>query len=415
MNEELKKLLEELKEKALKTPELLARIDALEAQLKTGLAERAARADVEKMQKQLEEREKAIQDLQRAGRVAPAATDRVARRDQAVELLGMMARRILAAHLRVEIPGRFRDEAARVDEFLAARATLAEGTGAGTYFVPTILSNEIIDSVEGVSSILSRMEVLTNMPTKMRIPVFTTRPTLRFARASTDTAMTASDPGFSYVDVDTEEGYIYFPVDNWVLELGAASLGRFLMPMLRDAYWDGVAKIALKGDGTSAYGSMTGLAGEATYVTSMPNGKTAFADLAKSDLSALKAAVLERGRVNGAWVLSEYVMSLIEDMDRQGKAGVLKEKEDGTRLVLGKPVIQDPDAPVQADSGAGKAVAHFGDLKAMMVILAGAGIRLASSTEYLFGANQTAFRALGHIDVVRKPANILRTLKTAAE
>lgn len=414
MEPKLLEMLNALKDQVQKNADALARIDALEAAIKAGLADTVARAEIEKIKTIADEREKTIAELKRAARVSPMATDRIARREEALEVLGMIGRQILARKLGTEIPARFRDEAARLDQFLAARATLAEGSTPGSYFIPTILANEIIDTTEKVSAILGRVQMLTGMPTKMRIPTFTTRPTLRFSRASTDTAMTASDPSFSYLDIDTDEAYIYFPVDNWVLELGAAALGRFLLPMTRDAYMDGVAKIVIKGDGSATYGTMYGLAGEATYVTSMPNGKTAFADLDKSDLTAIKAAVLERGRVNGEWFMSEYVMGLIEDLDRLGKAKIIKDKDDGTRLVLGRPVMMDPDAPVQADSGAEKAVLSFGDLSAMMVVLAGNGIQLATSQEYLFGTAQTAFRALGHLDVVRKPVNVLRTLKTAA-
>jgi HK97 family phage major capsid protein len=153
---------------------------------------------------------------------------------------------------------------------------------------------------------------------------------------------------------------------------------------------------------------------EATYVTSMPSGKTAFSDLAKTDLTAIKKATLKRGRARGVWLMALDVLGIVEDMDRTGKVPVVTYAQDGTPRILQNPVVTDEDMLDLADSAAAKTVLAFGDLKAELVAMAGAGLRIATSTEFYFNRNQTCFRGTAHVQVVRKPANIMRVLKTAA-
>ena len=62
---------------------------------------------------------------------------------------------------------------------------------------------------------------------------------------------------------------------------------------------------------------------------------------------------------------------------------------------------------------ANKAFLGYGDLATFLVGLVG-GIQIGVSTEYLFGENQTAFRAIVNMDMKRKPSATYTILKTAA-
>jgi HK97 family phage major capsid protein len=415
MDPEIKKALEALRAECGKNVEALARLDKIEtAANEQRTANTTLRSEIESIKTVVEAQKKAFEDAVRSMRVQAAQTDPLREKRAAVEMLGMIGRQLLARHLGMPISARFQPEVKRVEEYMVQRATLAEGTGSGSYFIPTILEQEILDTLEEVSEILPLVDFKPGMPTKATIPTFTTRPTLQPKRAGTDTQMTASDPAFSYMSVDTEEAYIFFPVDNWLLELSPFALGSFLLPMLRDAYLDGLTKWVVLADGTATYNSLTGILNEATYVTNMPAGKTAFGDLTKANLTSIKAACLKRGRAKGVWLLSEEVLGLIEDIDRQGKTPLITYAQDGSPRIMQRPVVVDESMYDLADSAASKTVLAFGDLAAILVVMAGNGLQIATSTEFYFNRNQTCFRALGHIDIKRKPVNTLRVLKTAA-
>lgn len=417
MDPELKRELDALRAELGKNVEALARVDAIE---KAGLQREA---DTKLLRKELDEvkaahieREKAIQELQRAGRQQAVVRDRITLKREATEMLGMLARQLMSNHLRQEIPAQFAPETALVREHLQ-RATLAAGAMTGSYTVPTITESQLIDAIEEVSGLLALVDFVPGLPaaSSILIPTLTTRPTLLPTRATVDTAMTQSDPAFGQMSLAPAEAYIYFPVDNRLIQMSALSLGTLLSSLLRDSIIEGICTWLLKGDGSASYNSITGILNEATaaYIYTLPAGKKAFADLAKSDLTGAKSKCLKRGRARGVWLASLDVQGLVEDMDRQGKVPVVTFAQDGTPRILQNPVVIDEGMPDLAESDAGKAVMGFGDLATWMVGLIG-GIQIAVSTEYLFGKNQTAFRGVLNMDIKRKPVATFMTIKTAS-
>lgn len=417
MDPELKRELDALKAELGKNVEALARVDKIE----TAALQRDA--DTKKLREELDavkaahvEREKTIQDLQRTGRQQAIVRDRITIKREATEMLGMLARQLMANHLRMEIPVAFAPETAIVREHIQ-RATLAAGAVTGSYTVPTITEAQLIDALEEVSSLLSLVDFVPGLPaaSSILIPTLTTRPTLQAARATVDTAMTQSDPAFGQMSLSPNEAYIYFPVDNRLIQMSALSLGALLTSLLRDSIIEGITNWLLNADATSTYNSIRGILNENTagYIYTLPSGKVAFSDLAKSDLTGAKAKCLKRGRARGVWLGSLEVLGLIEDMDRQGKTPVVTYAQDGTPRVLQNPVVIDEGMPDIADSGKSKALLAFGDPATYMVGLIG-GIQIAVSTEYLFGKNQTAFRGLINMDIKRKPVATFMLMKTPA-
>lgn len=415
MDPEIKKALDELREQLGKNAEGLARLDAIETAATAREASvTAIRTELDAVKAAHEEREKALTDMQQKLRVQREAADPAQERQRAVEMFGMQMRQLFCEHRRLELPTRFRGERDRVSEYLKQRATVEESTGAGTYFIPTILEADIVDTLEEVSDVLGRVDFAMGMPTKGTIPTLTTRPSLQPKRASSDTAMTQTDFGFSQMTWDTEECYLFFPVDNWVLELSPFGLGQRLIPLTREAFLDGLAKWVMLADGTSSYNSDTGIFNEATYVTAMASGHKAFGDLSNGDLIKLMAATLKRGRARGTWTMSLHVLGVMEEMNRTGKVPIITYGQGDEIYCKRRPVVIEESAPDEGDDAADTAMLGFGDLGAWFVVLAGSGIQMATSTEYLFGKNQTCYRATAHIDVVRKPVNTFRLLKTAA-
>ena len=346
MNEELKKEFERLEAALGKNAEALKALDTLRAQATAREADvKEIREKMALIEKANEERGRAITDMQQRLRTERLDADPAGNRRRAVELFGMMGRQLFCRHANIAVPRRYAAEAAQVEAYRAQRATVEESTGGGAYFIPTMLEQDILDTLEEVSPILSLVDLAVGMPTKGTMPTLTSRPSLQPKRASSD----------------------------------------------------------------------TGILNETTYVSTMAAGKKAFGDVDNPSLVKALQAMLVRGRgPRCRWVMSLYVLGILEELNRTGKVPVISYGTGDEVYCKRRPVVIDENFPDEADDGAAKVVLGVGDLAAYLVVVAASGIQIASSTEYLFGKNQTCFRATGHIDVVRKPVNNFRLLKSAA-
>lgn len=423
MDPEIKKALEALRAELTKYEGMVGRIDAIEKDAKEGVKTNTAlRTEIDALKTAAEDRTKTIQDLQRQGRVQRQDLDPAMAKRQAVELFGMIIRRELCRRAGQEVPTLFvgeKDVIARYEADVAARATLMFAATPGSYLVPTVLETAIIDSLAAVSPLVGNMDYVPNLPMggTINIPVITGRPTLQPSRARTgagsDTKMTQSDAAFARLSLTPQEAYIYFPVDNNFLMMSALPLGQILVNLLNQAIVQGIADWSLNGDGSASYNSIIGLLNETNgdYLSALPSGKTAFADLTKADMTAMKQKVLWQFWQMGRWLMNLDIEGVIEDQDRLGKVPMFN--QDHTKI-LGNEYVLDALMPTKATSGAGKGFIGFGDLKTFLVGVAG-GIRIASSTDYLFGNNQTAFRGTLLMDIQRKPVKSFVLCKTAAQ
>jgi len=413
MDPKLKEALDALRAEVGKNAEAVARVAALETANATGAADlKKVQIEIESIRAANAASEKAFKDAIQENRRVALDKDPIKTKRDAIVMMGMMTRQIMVRAKNIPVPERFKDEAQRVADYMAQRATLSELTTGGTVFVPTILEGEIIDTLEELSKLLGEVDFKTGVPSKITIPTLTTRPTLQPKRASTDTALSQTDPAFSYMSVDSDEGSIFFPVDNNLLELSPFSLGALMLPLARDAFLEGLCTWLLKADGTATYNSLTGILKEATYVETM--AKNAFGDLTAMEVRGLKTAVLQKGRSAGKFLMSDYALSLCENMDRLGKIAVVTYGNDGLPRIFGSPVLVDAGMPGLADSAASTGFIAYGDLKAMLVCICGNGIKLVADPSYRFGYNQTSFLAIAHVYLARKPVNSMRLLKTSA-
>ena len=170
--------------------------------------------------------------------------------------------------------------------------------------------------------------------------------------------------------------------------------------------------LVINADGTAAYNSNTGMLADAANTVRMAG--TTFPSLTNADLRKLMLGVLLRARRIGQFVGSGYAISIMEDIEREGKMPILREQADGSYRVKGKVFNEDEGMPDESDSAADAPFLGFGDPKTWAVVLAGAGLQIAADSSHRFRENQTGFRALGHVDIVRKPGNTWALLKTKA-
>lgn len=368
------------------------------------------RGKLEAIEKASVERANEIKELRQQAR-QQALSREGNDKQRGLRILGATLRESLCRSFSSELPAAFKNEPDMLREY---RATLEAGAAGGSYLMPTITEAMIIDAIEEVSDLVNRVDFQPGLPGQMDIPTLTGRPSLQAKRATVDTDMTQSDPSIGVLQFVPNEMYVFFPVDNRLIQMSAVQLGSLATQLIRDAAVDGLANWLVMADGTATYNSCTGILRQgAPYQKSMAAGKKAFGDLDKSFLTALKSAVLKRGRARGSWLLSNDTLGVIEDISRDGKTPVVTYAQDGTVRVLQNPVVIDESMPDEADSAADTPFIGFGDLATFWVGLVG-GIQIGVSQEVLFKRNQTAFRAVLNGQILRKPVKTFVTGRTAA-
>lgn len=422
MDPEIKKALEELRASLGKHVDVAARVDkietALEAQKATAEEVKAARAEIEKLGKLVSERDAALKTLQEQSRVQAVQRDPTVRREQALERMGMIVRAELARLNGWEIPVFFRPEIELVRAYreeCVARATITPMSTTGSYVVPTVTDQSIQSAIEEVSQFLGLCDFQGGLPAggTFNYTFLSTRPVMQKKRASTDTAFTASDPVFAQLQLSPAETYVFFPVDNKMFLMSAVALGGYFEGLCRDAMIDKLAYWALRADGSTDYNSITGALNDATYLKALPNGKTAFADVTADDVYGAEDSVLARGRGPKArWVVSHDVLSILKNIDRLGKFGLI-DRLNGNITIDNYPTVQEVHMPVRSESAAATGFALFGDPASILVGMVG-GLLIAADASVKFDKNQTCFRGTTIVDIKRKPVNTLVTLKTAA-
>jgi HK97 family phage major capsid protein len=425
MDPEVKKQFDELRAQLGKNVEALTRLEKLEARVAAGEQTaadlKAVRSELDAIKAGNEEREKVVRELKEKGRTQAIARDPLTEKSKSRELLGAIVRAEMARTMRQEIPAAFQDEAKLVREYQAgclARSTITPMATTGSYLVPTVTEANIRDGLEEVSPLLAEVDFIPGLPAggTFNLPFLVTRPSMQPKRASTDTAMTASDPVFSQLQITPYETYIYFPVDNKLFLMSAIALGGFFEGLCRDAMVDKLAYWLLRADGTASYNAITGLLNESTaaYVYSLPAGKTGFADLTAADLNKIKAKAYKRGRGPRArWLMDLEVQGVIEDIDRNGKLPVITFGQNGSARIKQNEILIEEYMPGLDESAAATGFLGYGDPATFIVAMVG-GMQIASDASYLFGKNQTAFRATTIVDIKRKPVPTFILAKTAA-
>lgn len=417
MNEEVKRALDELRALIGKNVDAVTRINAIEEAAKQRDADNKKILDeIETLRGELKKREDELKEIRQAARLQMLQGDPAKSKERGLAILGMQIRAGLCVFMRSEIPAQFRAEVDELKAYREQRATLQAGSGEGLNVIPTITSTSIIDSLEEVSDVMSRVDLQPDLPGKMLIPVITGRPQLQPKRANIANALAQQDPGIGQLAFDPNEAGFLLPVDNRLIQMSAVALGTLVSGLITDGVAQGMADWLILADGSANYNAITGILAEATarYVVTMPAGKKSFADLTKADLTRVKANNLKRGRgPRATWMHSVDIMGLMEDMDRQGKVPVCTYTPDGMARCLMNPCIIEEAMPDLADDAVNKAFLGYGDLATFLVGLVG-GIQIGVSTEYLFGQNQTAFRAIVNMDMKRKPSATYTILKTAA-
>ncbi len=360
--------------------DLAARLDVIEGARATEADEvKKLRTELDDIKKTSQEREATIVEIQRRNRLRIEA-DPAQQRKEALEMLGEMGRRALAHELRdgcAEDVCRAAEAAGRVSEAAAPSGRRCRWPRAPPFPADHTSRMEIFNTLEEVSPLLGEVDFQSGWPAKGTFVSLTGRPTLQPKRASSDTDMTQSDASFSEFSWSTDEGYIFFPVDNWLLELSPLAFGTLLLQVSRDAFLQGLTDWLINGDGTSTYNSITGILNDTVNIVRLAG--TGFASLTNANLRALMRAVLLRARRMGVFLSGPYLIDLLEEIDRTGKVPILREQGDGSYRIKSHRHVEDEGMPDETAAPPIRRSSASAVSRPWSVILAGEGMRIDTS------------------------------------
>lgn len=280
--------------------------------------------------------------------------------------------------------GFYGDEARqRVANGQRALSTLTDSDGA--VFIPEVVYNEVLRIVPEYGVIRRLARVIPNVDGPIRIPNLASG--LVAFWVGEGQLIKARKPAFGKVLLDPEKMGLIVPWTTEVREEVGANLLNLIVTLIAEAFGKLEDQTFLYGDGTAAYGGITGLANTAgvnTYVLggAANSGANSFGALTYDHLIAARAAVPAPVRKMGTWILhpdSETVLLGIKDNQDRPVFEAAYREGDMDRL-LGRPVEWVQAAHANADSAANKPVGFYGDFS-KYVIAQGRGMTSKLMTE----------------------------------
>ena len=192
-------------------------------------------------------------------------------------------------------------------------------------------------------------------------------------------------------------------------------------------------EFVFNGDGTSTYGSFTGLLNLTTTVNVVTMTGTTFASATFDNLLDMITATPKVARRNGKFYMNSGVMNSFRKKKDDESRYIFQEASVGGPVTIwGKPVVEVEVMPEMADTGANTAFAIFGDLRMGCIFGEKGGMiaeqftsgtvrNVADSADInLLTTDRKAMRFIervGYFQVIttfRKPITILKTASASA-
>lgn len=241
-----------------------------------------------------------------------------------------------------------------VDNDHVTAKALSEGTSAdGGYLVPTEFKAAIIAKRDVAAVIRPRASVFPMARDKMDVPSEGNAVTLYWA--AENAALTESNPTFGNTTLNT----------NKLTGLGKMSRELFadtainLMDFLAGLYG---RKFALEEDKKFMTGTGTG---EPKGIRQYTLGSTAQAgaNLVGDDLIKLFYSLGSQYRTQSAWIMHNSIIRLVRLLkDSQGRYLWADGFADAPATILGRPVVEQNDIPINLGAGTNESEVYFGDL-----------------------------------------------------
>lgn len=156
---------------------------------------------------------------------------------------------------------------------------------------------------------------------------------------------------------------------NWSTEL-EEDMAIALLPVTQQVFAESIAlkedQAAFIGDGTSTYGSFTGLANLSNaFTVTGGSGETDATFLAEADLRAAKNGISEASQMGAHWFMHRTVKDAIEQIENTAGNRIFQKTIDGNGpdRLLGLPIVTVEAMPAYGSVGADEPFVVLGDPK----------------------------------------------------
>ena len=289
-----------------------------------------------------------------------------------------------------------------------------EGTNsAGGYLVPDPLQDAIIRVRQDAGTCRATAQVYPMSSDTLNVPTFTSGSTVSYPNEGS--AITESSAVWGSANLVSVKRACLM---KWSNELGSDSAGLFDLAGVLSEYMGEALAVEedncfINGDGTSTYGSVTGLKNKAhSFVT---GAGTTWSDLTLANLASTVGTLGDKYHRRASWIMSRQFFSQVVLRVIAGAGGntidSLGMGATGSQL-LGYPVFFSDQAPtttaVDIDS------CYFGDWAGGVVFGDRNGIDIATSEHINFAEDQVNIRATSRYDIQVHDGSAFVALATAS-
>jgi len=312
-------------------------------------------------------------------------------------------------------------EASRLCNDYGILNTAVEGTDSlGGYLVPTELSDAIV-AIRSRGGVARQLCKIVGMGSDvLNIPKVTAGLTVDYPAEAA--AITASDQTWGVITATAKKRAIVSKVANELLHDSVISVIDDLAVAIGNAFAVREDAELILGDGSAAYGSITGLVDGmgAGGTVDMASGNTAFSDVTLADLNSLVGNMPDKyyGSAEPSWLISRVAWaSNIQSLVYAAGGNTLADLASGADPQLfGFPVKISDSMPVSAVS---TYAAFFGNFDAGCLIADRMGIDISVSEEAYWANDITAIKGVTRYDIqvhdiAGSSAGAVSGLKTAA-
>lgn len=267
------------------------------------------------------------------------------------------------------------------------------GDSGNAFPLPDILESEILAFEREASVALQFGRVWNMTGEKLSIPAETTAVTTAWLNTTTNET-TEHEPVAVEVELSAYELGAYSVVRNMVLQDTVSDIVSWLTEALAEAAGQTIDTAVFKGDGTSNYGSCSGLLSAAVgYSVVMASGSTAFSNLNADHLSDM-IAKLDGKRKNGArYFMHGEIINLVRKLKDDNGLPIFYAGSIGSAvppLIHGYPYSEVIAMP--STSAANTAFIVFGNLRNFAIGQRINSTALEVDPYGLFHTNRTRFK-----------------------
>lgn len=248
-----------------------------------------------------------------------------------------------------------------------AMNTLSDANGG--VFLPTVVLNEVLRLVPEYG-VIRRLARIIDVPSgTIKIPNLAGGiPAFWVGEGATIKSRAAT---FSSITLDPVKMGVIVPWTNELEEEAGASFMDLIVTLVAEGFANLEDTTAFYGDGTSAYGGITGLATfSGVNVYTMGTGKTNFNQLTYDDLIGVLQATPVQVRRRGTWVFHpDTELTLAKLKDNDGRPIFIDDYRTGATgaTLLGRPVEWAQATYAQADTGVSKVLGFYGDFDTYLI------------------------------------------------